>query len=66
MADKDDSTTSLRDSRVLSVQNPSGDMITEFPQRPEDGSIIPSVVRRQETGDVFEDEPFRVKFVKKS
>ena len=57
MSDKDDSTAPLGDSEVLSVQHSPGDAIPEFPQRPDDGSHVPSCVRGQETGDVFEDKP---------
>jgi hypothetical protein len=57
MRDNEDSTPSLRDSEVLSVQDSEGPPIPEFAQRPEEGSKIPSSVRRQDTGDVFPDQP---------
>jgi hypothetical protein len=66
MSDNEDSTASLGDSKVLSVQDSAGDAITAFNQRPLDGSIIPSSVRRQETGDVFKNEPLRLQLFKKS
>jgi hypothetical protein len=57
MRDNEDSTASLGNSEVLSVQDPEGPPIPEFAQRPEEGSKIPSSVRRQDTGDVFPDQP---------
>ena len=57
MRDNEDSTASLGNSEVLSVQHSVGPPIPEFSQRPEEGSKIPSSVRRQDTGDVFPDQP---------
>ncbi len=44
-------------SDVLSVKNPVCDPIPEFAQHPEEGSKIPSSVRRQDAGDVLPDQP---------
>jgi hypothetical protein len=46
-------------SDVLSVKDAVGPPIPEFRQRPEEGSKIPSSVRRQDAGDVLPDQPFR-------
>ena len=46
-------------SDPLSVQNPVGELIPQVPQRPEEGSKIPSSVRREHTGDVFPYNPSR-------
>jgi hypothetical protein len=45
MRDNEDSTASLGNSEVLSVQDSEGPPIPEFAQRPEEGSKIPSSVR---------------------
>jgi hypothetical protein len=42
--DNEDSTATLRDSEVLSVQDPHGEPIAELHQRPEEGTKIPSTV----------------------
>jgi len=57
MSDNDDSAASLGDSEVLSVQHAPGEAIPEFCQRPDDGTHVPSAMRRQEARDVFEDDP---------
>jgi hypothetical protein len=57
MPDKEDSTTSLGHSEILSVQHPPGVPVPEVSHRPEDGSKIPSVPRGQYTGDVFPEDP---------
>jgi hypothetical protein len=44
MSDKEDPAAALGNSEVLSVQNSVGDPIPEFPQRPDDGTHIGSVV----------------------
>jgi hypothetical protein len=44
MSDKEDTTATLGNSEELSVQNSVGDPIPEFPQRPDDGTHIGSVV----------------------
>jgi hypothetical protein len=61
MSDKEDATTSLGNSKVLSVQDSVGEPIPEFPKRPEDGAKCPSSVNRQDTGDVFPHDPSRSK-----
>ncbi len=60
MSDKEDATASLGHSEVLSVQNSVGEAIPELSHRPEDGTKVPSAVRRQDTGDVFPDDPARM------
>jgi hypothetical protein len=59
MRDNEDSTASLGNSEVLSVQHSEGPPIPELAQRPEEGSKIPSAVTRQDAGDVFPDNPSR-------
>jgi hypothetical protein len=44
MSDKEDPTTALGNSEVLSVQNSVGDPIPEVSQRPDDGTHVLSVV----------------------
>lgn len=59
MSDNEDATAPLGHSEELSVQDSPGATIPELRQRPEDGSKVPSPVRRQDTGDVFPDNPAR-------
>lgn len=59
MSDNEDATASLGHSEELSVQDSPGATIPDVRQRPEDGSKIPSAVRRQDAGDVFPDDPPR-------
>jgi len=66
MSDNEDATASLGHSEELSVQHSPGATIPEFRQRPEDGAKIPSAVRRQNTGDVFPDDPTGPKAASKS
>jgi hypothetical protein len=47
----------LRQVEVLSVKNCVGEPIPEFCQHPEEGTKIPSGVRRQDSGDVFPNDP---------
>jgi hypothetical protein len=61
MSDKKDSTTSLGYSKVLSVKDSVGPPIPDVRQRPKQGSKIPSVVTRQDSGDVFPDNPLWTK-----
>jgi len=68
MSDNEDTASSLRHgtsvavhSGVLSVQDPVGPPIPEVFQPPEEGTISPSSVLRQDTGDVFPDDPSRAK-----
>lgn len=75
MSDNEDSTASLGDSHVLSVQHAVGVPIPEFSQRPEDGTHVsavrceaPSFARRGATGrqkpwDVLNDQPTGSEFV---
>jgi len=42
--DNEDSTATLRDSEVLSVQHSVGEPIPELDQRPEEGTKVPSTV----------------------
>lgn len=57
MSDKEDATASLGHSEVLSVQHSVGEAIPELSHRPEDGTKVPSTVRRQRTWDVFPEDP---------
>jgi len=59
MSNKEDATAALGHSEETSVQHSPSATIPEFNQRPEDGCKIPSAVRRQNTGDVFPDDPAR-------
>jgi hypothetical protein len=59
----EDSTTTLGYSKVLSVQHSVGEPIPEFDQRPEEGTKVPPSSRRQDTGDVFPDNPAGLEFV---
>lgn len=59
MSDKEDSTTSLGHSEILSVQHSVGEPIPELNHRPEDGAKVPPSSRRQDAGDVFPDNPPR-------
>jgi hypothetical protein len=63
MRDNEDSTTALGYSEVLSVQHSVGEPIPEFDQRPEEGTKVPASSRRQDTGDVFPDNPTGLEFV---
>lgn len=65
-SDNEDSTASLGDSEVLSVQHSVADAIPTVNQRPEDGTQVPSLSRRQESVDVLEDEPPRLDLVEES
>ena len=57
MADNEDATTTLGDSEEARVENPVRDPIPEVCQTPEEGTKIPSSSRRQDTGDIFPDDP---------
>ena len=59
MSDNEDATASLGHSEELSVQHSPGATIPEFRQRPDDGAKVPPAIRRQNTGDVFPDNPPR-------
>ena len=55
--DNEDSTATLRDSEVLSVQHSVGEPIPELHQRPEEGTKIPSTVATDDAWHVFPDDP---------
>jgi hypothetical protein len=59
MSDNEDATAALGHSEVLSVQHSPGATIPDVRQRPEDGSKVPSAIRRQDARDVFPDDPAR-------
>jgi len=56
-SDNEHTAASLGHSVVLSVEHPIGPPIPEFFQRPEDGSHVPSSVRRQKSRDVLDENP---------
>ena len=64
--DNEDSTTALGYSEVLSVQDPVGPPIPELFQRPEEGTKIPSSVRRQDARDIFPDDPAGFELISES
>lgn len=57
MSNNENSSTSLGNSKVLSVQHSVGETIPAFRQLPEEGTKVPSASRRQDTSDVFPDDP---------
>jgi hypothetical protein len=57
MSDNEDAAPSLGYSEKLSVQDSPRDPIPEFDQYAEEGSKRPSVVNRQDTGDVLPHHP---------
>jgi hypothetical protein len=59
MSDKEDTLAALGWSEKLKVKHPPGAQIPALLQRPEHGSHVPAGVRRQKSGDVFEDNPAR-------
>jgi len=59
MSNNENSSTSLGNSEVLSVQHSVGETIPAFRQFPEEGTKVPSASRRQDTIDVFPDDPAR-------
>jgi len=66
MCDNEDSTTTLGYSKVLSVKDAVRELVPALCQRPEDGTKVPSSSRRQDTGDVFPDDPAWPKSVNQS
>ncbi len=66
MSDNEDATASLGHSERLSVKNPVGDPIPELDQHAEKGSKRPSVVNRQDTGDVLPHHPYGAQSISKS
>src|SRR3546814_13414364 len=57
ICDNEQTAASLGHSKVLSVKHSVGEPIPEFDQPPEEGSKIPSAVRRQDAGDVLPNQP---------
>lgn len=57
MSDNEHATAALWNSEILSVQDSVGPPIPEFAQRPEEGAKVPSSTRRQDSGDIFPDQP---------
>jgi hypothetical protein len=57
ISDNEDTTASLGNSEVLSVQHSVGPPVPEFFQPSEDGRKVPPFVRRQDTRDVFPHDP---------
>jgi hypothetical protein len=66
MPDNEDAAPSLGYSEKLCVQNSVGDPIPELDQEPEEGSKRPSVVNRQDTGDVLPHQPSGPEAISKS
>ena len=67
-SDNEHTPPSLRDgawvplcSDPLSVQHPVGPPIPQLPQRPEEGTKVPSSSARQDSGDILPDNPSRPK-----
>jgi hypothetical protein len=56
-SDNEDATTTLGNSEAASVKHSVGDAIPEFDHAPENGSKVPSSVRRQDAGDVLPNQP---------
>jgi hypothetical protein len=56
-SDNEHTAATLGDSEPLSVKNAVGGPIPQFCQRPENGSHVGAVARRQKAGDVFEKNP---------
>src|SRR5690606_1205063 len=57
ISDNEDATAPLWYSGPLSVQHSIGVPIPQLPQRPDDGSHVPSSVTRQEARDVLNNDP---------
>ena len=57
ISDNEDATAPLWYSEVLSVKNPVGEPIPEFCQPSEEGAKRPSIIRRQDTGDILPNDP---------
>jgi hypothetical protein len=58
VSDNEHTAASLGHSEPLSVQHSVGEPIPELSQRPEEGTKVPSSSTRQNTGDIFPDDPF--------
>src|SRR5678815_1358367 len=57
MPDNEHTLASLGESEILSVKDAVGPPIPEFCQPPDKGTKVPSVRRRQDTGDVLPKNP---------
>jgi hypothetical protein len=57
IADNEHTLASLGQAEELSVKHSVGDAIPEFDHAPENGSKVPSSVRRQDAGDVLPNQP---------
>ena len=57
VSDNEHTAASLGHSEVLSVKDSVGPPVPEFLQRREEGAKGPPPVRRQDSGDVFPDNP---------
>jgi hypothetical protein len=57
MSDNEHAAAALGHSEVLSVKHSVGEPIPEFDQPSENGTKVPSFVRRQDTGDVLPNHP---------
>jgi hypothetical protein len=64
--DNEDSTATLGDSEVLSVQHSVSEPIPEFDQRPEEGTKIFSSVTTEQTWHVFKDDPSGLELISES
>jgi hypothetical protein len=66
MRDNEDSTATLRDSEVLSVQHSVGEPIPEFSKRPEKGTKVPPSVATEDTRHIFPDNPSGLEAISQS
>jgi hypothetical protein len=57
MSDKKETEAALWNSEVLSVKHSPREPIPEFDQPSENGTKVPSSVRRQDAGDVLPNQP---------
>jgi hypothetical protein len=57
MSDNEHTAASLGHAEELSVKHSVGEPIPELDQTPEDGTKIPSSIRRQDAGDVLPNQP---------
>jgi hypothetical protein len=64
--DNEDSTATLGDSEVLSVQHSVSEPIPEFDQRPEEGTKIFSSVTTEQAWHVFKDDPSGLELISES
>ncbi|MCG3181399.1 MAG: hypothetical protein BIFFINMI_03792 [Phycisphaerae bacterium] len=61
VTDDEHPSATLRDTEELRVEHPVGPPIPAVLHLPEEGAKVPSSSRRQQAGDVLEDEPSRPK-----